>query len=101
MNVIQAGRPHSARKLDMVPIFRLRLYNGGSIGPAILKRLWALALGSEDVGVARDSHTNGGAASYLVSATSMPIDLISVETRLRHLLQERLSAAHIQLTRLS
>lgn len=101
MSAMQVGSLHSRRRRDLVPIFRLRLYNGGSIGPVILKRLWALAIGSEDVGVARDSHTNAGAASYLVSATSPPSDVASVEMRLRGLLQERLSAAHIQLTRLS
>ena len=96
-----AQRLPQERKRDLVPIFRLRLLNGGSIGPASLKRLWALAAQSDDIGVARDGHGPAGSSSYIVSATSAPSDVASVETRLRRLLQETLLAAHIQLTRLA
>ena len=89
------------KRRDLVPIFRLRLHNGRSIGPALLKRLWALAAGAEEVGVARDGHGPAGSSSYIVSATSVPPDVATVESRLRRLLQEKLSAAHIQLMRLA
>jgi hypothetical protein len=87
----------------MLPIFRLRLRNGASIGPVLLKRLWMLATGSEEVSVARDAGRPSHAsvhAMYIVSAPSVPRDVVMVETDLRRLLQERLSAAHVELTRL-
>jgi hypothetical protein len=37
---------------------------------------------------------------YIVSAPSVPGDVATVETNLRRLLQERLLAAHVELTRL-
>ena len=91
---------HHQHQRNTTPIFRLRLYNGLSIGPVALKCLWSTAMGSEDVGVARDVQTNLGATTYFVSAPTMPRDVASVEIRLRELLQRRLSAAHIQLVRL-
>ncbi|HEY6895094.1 MAG TPA: hypothetical protein VI258_13050 [Rhodanobacteraceae bacterium] len=94
-------RMHVYRKPEFVPIFRLRLRNGGSIGPELLKRLWSLAAGSEHVGVSRTLLGPEGAASYVVTAQSAPADVASVEARLRRLLQERLSTAHVQLTRLA
>jgi hypothetical protein len=87
----------------MVPIFRLRLRNGASIGPVMLKRLWALAAESEEVSVSRDAGRLGHASihhAYVVSAPGVPRDVSTVETNLRRLLQERLSAAHVELTRL-
>jgi hypothetical protein len=87
----------------MLPIFRLRLRNGASIGPVLLKRLWSVAAGSEEVGVSRDIGRPGHASihhTYVVSAPGIPWDVAAVETSLRHLLQERLSAAHIELMRL-
>lgn len=87
----------------MLPIFRLSLRNGASIGPALLKRLWALATGSEQVSVSRDTARPSHASvhdMYIVSAPSVPGDVATVETNLRRLLQERLLAAHVELTRL-
>jgi hypothetical protein len=94
-------RLHVGRKSEFVPIFRLRLHNGGSIGPELLKHIWSLALGSERVGVARTLTGPAGAVSYVVTAPSTPSDVSSVEMRLRLLLQQKLSTAHIQLTRLA
>ena len=94
-------RIHARRKGEFVPIFRLRLRNGGSIGPDLLKRLWSLAAGSEQVGVARMPLGPPGAESYVVSAQSTPADVASVEAHLRRLLLEKFSTAHIQLTRLA
>ena len=94
-------RLHIGRKGEFVPIFRLRLHNGGSIGPDLLKRIWSLAVGSERVGVARTLMGPAGAMSYVVTAPSTPSDVSSVETRLRLLLQQNLATAHIQLTRLA
>jgi hypothetical protein len=101
--VNQAIRLSPRKKTDAVPIFRLRLRNGASIGPTLLKRLWSLAAGSDDVSVSRDAGRPGHASihhTYVVSANSPPADLSSVELNLRRLLQERLSAAHVELTRL-
>jgi hypothetical protein len=87
----------------MLPIFHLRLRNGASIGPALLRRLWSLAAESEDVSVARDPGRPAHASirhTYVVSAPGVPWDVAGVETKLRSLLQERLSAAHVELTRL-
>jgi len=87
----------------MLPIFRLRLRNGASIGPALLKRLWSLAAQSEEIGVSRDMGRPGHVCvhhTYVVSARGVPWDVATVETNLRSLLQERLSAAHVELTRL-
>jgi len=88
---------------SMVPIFRLRLRNGASIGPTLLKRLWSLAAGCEDVSVARDAVRPGHASihhTYVVSAHSAPADVATVESNLRRLLQDQLSSAHIEVTRL-
>jgi hypothetical protein len=90
-------------RTDMLPIFRLRLRNGVSIGPTLLKRIWSLAAGSENVSVARDAGRPGQASlhhTYVVRAACAPADVATVESNLRRLLQERLSAAHVELTRL-
>jgi hypothetical protein len=87
----------------MLPIFRLRLRNGASIGPAPLKRLWSLAAESEEVSVSRDIDRPGHAFvhhAYVVSARGIPFDIATVETNLRRLLQERLSMASVELMRL-
>ena len=91
------------KSTTMLPIFRLRLRNGASIGPALLKRLWSLAAQSEEVGVSRDMGRPGHVSvhhTYVVSACGVPHDVATVESNLRILLQERLSAAHVELTRL-
>lgn len=85
---------------SMLPIFRIRFRNGGSIGPALLRRLWSLALGSEDVSVSRDEgrpRQTPAYHTYVVSAIAIPRDMKGVETTLRRLLQERLAVAHIDL----
>ena len=95
--------PGRHRPSTMLPIFRLRLRNGASIGPVLLKRLWSLATESEEVSVSRDAGRPGHASvhqTYFVSAAGTPWDVATVETNLRRLLQERLSAAHVELTRL-
>jgi hypothetical protein len=87
----------------MLPIFRLRLRNGASIGPVLLKRLWSLAAGSEAVSVSRDAGRPGHASAhpmYIASAPCVPREVATIETTLRRLLQERLSTAHVELTRL-
>lgn len=99
----RAIRLNPRKRSDTVPIFRIRLRNGASIGPELLKRLWSLAAGSDDVTVSRDAGRVGHVSihhTYVVSALSAPIDIGSVESNLRRLLQERLAAAHIELTRL-
>jgi hypothetical protein len=95
--------PGRHKSSTMLPIFRLRLRNGASIGPALLKRLWSLAAESEEVSVSRDTGRPGHASvhhTYVVSAPGVPWDVATVETNLRRLLQERLSAAHVDLMRL-
>lgn len=93
-------RLHISPKGEFVPIFRLRLHNGGSIGPQLLKHVWSRALGSERVGVARAS-MGSGAVSYVMTAPSTLGDVSSVETRLRLLLQKELPTFNLQLTRLA
>ncbi len=86
-----------------VPIFRVRLRNGASIGPVQLKHLWSLAARSEEVSVSRDAGRLAHASihhTYIVSGPANLADLPTIETNLRRLLQERLSAAHVELTRL-
>ena len=103
MNSVIRINPRS-RSVTHVPIFRLRLRNGASIGPTLLKRLWTLASGSEDVRVSRDGGRPGQTSvhhTYVVSAAGSLADVNSVELHFRRLLQERLSAAHIELTRLA
>lgn len=95
--------PGRHKPSTMLPIFRLRLRNGASVGPVLLKRLWSLAAESEEVSVSRDAGRPGHESAnhmYIVSATGVPRDVATVETNLRRLLQERLSAAHVDLTRL-
>jgi hypothetical protein len=85
---------------SMLPIFRIRFRNGGSIGPALLRRIWSLALGSEDVSVSRDEgrpRQTPAYHTYVVSAIAIPRDMKGVETTLRRLLQDRLAVAHIEL----
>ena len=101
MTAMLAARKQRAG--TMLPIFRIRLRNGASIGPVLLRRLWSLALGSQDVSVARDQGRPGQIAAYqtyIVSAIGIPGDVTRVETALRQLLQERLAVAHIELTRM-
>ena len=86
---------------SMVPIFRIRLRNGGSIGPDPLRRLWSIALGSQEVSVSRDEGRPGQTAAhqtYTVSAIAVPRDIKTIEVTLRRLLQDRLAAAYIELT---
>jgi hypothetical protein len=94
----------AARELKTtdVSIFRLKFHDGASIGPTLLKRIWSLAVGSEDVSVSRDSARAGLSShdSYVVRALVRPVDLESVESNLRRLLRDRFSAAHIELRRL-
>jgi len=94
-----ASRTRQGR--SMQPIFRIRLRNGGSIGPAPLRRLWSLAVGSQDVSVGRDEGRRGHAVAYqtyIVSAIAVPHDIKRVETALRRLLEDSLAVAHIELT---
>ena len=84
-----------------VPILRLRLRNGSSIGPVVLKRLWSLASGSEEVRVFRDSGSGAHTVhpTYVVSGPARLLGSGLVETNLRKLLQEQFATAHIELTR--
>jgi hypothetical protein len=88
---------------DGVSIFRLKFRDGTSIGPALLKRIWSLAAGSEDVSVSRDSAPHGLSsmhASYIVGAFVLPRNLDEIEANLRRLLQDRLSGTYVELRRL-
>lgn len=85
----------------MLPIFRIRLRNGGSLGPGPLRRMWSLALGSQNVSVSRNEARLGHAPAYqtyIVSAVAIPPDMKRLETALRQLLQDHLAVAHIELT---
>jgi hypothetical protein len=89
--------------VSYVPIFRLKLRNGASIGPSTLKRIWSLAAMSNEVVVSRDQVRDGPASrhnAYVVSCLVPIGELTSIESTLRRLLQQHLSAAHIELTRL-
>lgn len=95
--------PYRERSVNCVPVFRLRLRNGGSIGPSELKRIWSIAAASDDVVVSREGSWLGNPRSpfvYVMSGPAHLADLSAVEKRLRDLLQETLTTAHIDLTRL-
>ncbi len=70
-----------------VPLFRLRLVSGQSIGPKPLRNLWARACSSDDVSVSRQLARFGAnnQTSYLLHGPANMGDLRSVEQRLRAL----------------
>jgi hypothetical protein len=86
-----------------IPLFQFRLRNGMSIGPNALKNIWSSASGSGDVTVSRELRRMGNQRSdhvYSLSGPANLLDLPSIETKLRHLLQTAMATAHIELTRL-
>lgn len=86
-----------------VPLFQFRLRNGISIGPKALRRIWTTASGSSDVTVARELRRIGTERMDHVYSLSGPpnlLDLPTVETRLRQLLQDALTQPYIELRRL-
>lgn len=83
-----------------VPQFRFRLRHDVSIGPIALKRLWAVACGSEDVTVLREAtRTVNGDSTYRYCLCAPPrvFDLARVEARLLKHLQARFPADHVRL----
>lgn len=97
---LRSGRRNAA---EMIPIFRIRLCDGASIGPDTLKRLWLLASGFDRVRVSRNSSQAGLASvrhTYFVKAPLVPADAGVVELKFRRLLRERFPSADVQLTRL-
>lgn len=73
-----------------VPLFKLRLNTGQSIGPQHLKSLWSRACGSSNVSVSRQAVRAGppDKPSYLLHGPANMADLPSVEHRLRSLIVE-------------
>lgn len=71
-----------------VPLFKLRLVSGQSIGPGPLRNLWARACSSDDVSVSRQATRLGAnkQTSYLLQGPASTPDLQSVEQRLRTLM---------------
>ncbi|HJR73636.1 MAG TPA: hypothetical protein VJ806_08355 [Luteimonas sp.] len=71
-----------------VPLFKLRLVSGQSIGPGPLRNLWARACSSNDVSVSRQAARLGAnkQTSYLLQGPANTPDLHSVEQRLRALM---------------
>ncbi len=87
-----------------VPLFQLRLRDGASIGPAELKRIWSAASECDEVGVAREVRSGSDQYSsplYSLNAPRTLQDLAAVELRLRQMLQDALSADHVELRRLA
>jgi hypothetical protein len=86
-----------------IPLFQFRLRNGVSIGPSALRRIWSTASGSSEVTVSRELRRIGTERTdhvYSLSGPANLFDLPTVETRLRHLLQDALTQAYIELRRL-
>jgi hypothetical protein len=86
-----------------IPLFQFRLSSGQSIGPGMLRRLWAAACSTEDVTVSREIRKLGyGRQGHVYSLCGSPkmADLPNVEVRLRRLLQDNASSATVTLTRL-
>jgi len=73
-----------------VPLFKLRLVNGQSIGPLPLRNLWSRACHSDNVSVSRQMERLGtkGQTSYLLHGPANMADLNSVEARLRVLVDD-------------
>jgi hypothetical protein len=86
-----------------VVMFRFRLSDRQTIGPAALRELWSAACCSNDVKVSRvasgASYGDRGYAYSLWAAPNTP-DLRIVETRLQRLLVETMPTATIKLTNL-
>ncbi len=79
-----------------VPLFKLRLNAGQSIGPRSLRSLWSKACGSSDVSVTRQTFRTGPTEkpSYLLHGPAGMADLVTIEQRLRDLIGEtRLSGS--------
>ncbi len=72
-----------------VPLFKLRLVNGQSIGPKPLHNLWARACSSDNVSVSRQSARFGAnqQTSYLLQGPANTADLLAIERRLRELVE--------------
>ena len=88
---------------EQIAIFRFRLSNSQTIGPASLKKLWAKACESSDVSVTRIASGSGyGERGHVYSLWAAPStrDIAVIETQLLSLLQAVLPAATITLTQL-
>jgi hypothetical protein len=88
---------------EQIAIFRFRLSNSQTIGPASLKKLWSRACESNDVSVTRVASGFGyGERGYVYSLWAAPSlrDIMAIETQLLNLLQAVLPAATITLTQL-
>jgi len=81
----------SERPVDKhVPLFKVRLIAGQSIGPQSLRSLWSKACGSNDVSVSRQAVRGGPAEkpNYLLHGRADTADLPAIEKRLRALVAE-------------
>jgi hypothetical protein len=80
--------------------FQFRLAPGASVGPALLRQIWALASASTHVEVSRAQRYNADGYIYSLSAPPNLQNLAEVETRLRGLLTRHLVGAVNSLVRL-
>ena len=83
-----------------IVLFRFRLSDGQSIGPAALQKLWSLACGSNDVKVSRAASGPGyGTESHTYSLCGSPktANMPNIEAHLRRLLVEKALTATITL----
>lgn len=73
-----------------VPLFKLRLVNGQSIGPSSLRHLWSRACHSDNVSVSRQHERMGTQrqSSYLLHGPANMADLHAIEARLRVLVDD-------------
>ena len=85
-----------------VPLFRLRLGSGGSIGPVALKRVWSSAAQSSMVSVSREAVGRGGSHyTYILSGPAhLALPGAPLEQEIRRLLLGCLVTAHIELSRI-
>lgn len=72
-----------------VAMFTFTLGRDESIGPLALRRLWARASGTGDIGVSRKESADGqrNRPIYTLYAPQKLEDLRMVESRLRHMLE--------------
>jgi hypothetical protein len=84
-------------------LFRFRLSGGQSIGPDELRRLWAIACGSEEVSVSRVVSAWGSGDighTYSLCGPARVVASPEIEQRTRDSLTAALPKANIVLTRM-
>lgn len=80
--------------------FQFRLAPGSSVGPVLLRQIWAQASGTQQVEVSRSPRHNADGHLYFLSAPPHLKDPAEVELRLRSLLLRHIVGAVNSLIRI-